>query len=330
MRKRIQVLMVGLCVICLCGFFSGVAPAAAGEIVLKAVTGWPANDRMSTAPFFIFQEMVNKRLKGKVNIKYLGGPEVIPSFDLIEAVRTGVVDIANLPPAYYQRAVPEVAVMNLSQLNHRESRQSGFYQAYNEVHQKKLNSFYYAWTNAEGLRYAIYLTKKIEKPDLTGLKLRGSPAYAPLIKALGASVVIMPPPEVYTSLERGVIDGMCWPNMGVTDYGWNEVVKYMIEHEFWRGAAVVLFNLDTWNKLPDDLRKELSGMAVELEDKSAEFNQKLRLEYHKLYKASGMQFIKFSPEDEKKYLDTIYKATREDFLKTSPDVGEKLLKLVTK
>jgi TRAP-type transport system periplasmic protein len=303
---------------------------SAKEIVLKAVTGWPANDRMSVGPFLIFQKAVNERFKDQLKIEWVGGPEVIPSFELIEAVKNGVVDIANLSVAYYEKQLPEAAVLTLSQRNHRELRQSGFFDAFNQIHQKKVNSLYYAYTTGEGLRYAIYLNKKIDRPEFAGLKLRASPAYVPFLRALGAAPAVIPPADIYTALERGTIDGICWPNMGITDMGWQEVVKYMIDHEYWKGASVMLFNLNAWNKLPEPLRKELSEMSTKLEDDFADFNVKLREEYRQAYKSAGIQFIQFSPDDAKKYLDTIYETTKEDFLKKNPEGGAKLLDLVKK
>ena len=330
MRIRMRYLVLGLCILCFCGLFSNVATVESKEIVLKAVTAWPANDRMSTVQFFLLQKMVNQELKGKVRIEYLGGPEVVPSFELIEAVKSGMVDIASMSCGYYTRVVPDVGALWLSERNHRELRQSGFYDAFNEIHQKKLNTVYYAWTNGEGLRFAIYLKEKIEKPDFSGLKLRGSPNYVPQFKALGATPVILPPPEVYTALERGVIDGVGWPNMGITDWGWDEVVKYMVDHEFGKGDQVILFNLDTWKKLPEPVREKLMDMAPKFEDDAAKYCTDLRLEYRKLYKASGIEFIRFSPDDAKKYLNTIYEASKEDYIKRCPETGPALLKLTTK
>jgi TRAP-type C4-dicarboxylate transport system substrate-binding protein len=71
-------------------------------------------------------------------------------------------------------------------------------------------------------------------------------------------------------------------------------------------------------------------MAPKLEDWSAKFLIKLRLEYRKLYKASGIEFIQFSPMDAKKYLDNAYNATKEEFLKKAPKEGPRLLELLTK
>jgi TRAP-type C4-dicarboxylate transport system substrate-binding protein len=330
MRKRMRFLVLGIFLLSFCGFFTNVASLGAKEIVLKAVSAWPANDRMSTAPLFYLQARVNKELKGKVRIEFLGGPEVVPSFELIEAVRSGMVDIGTLSCSYYMRVVPEVGVLNLSQFDHKGLRQSGFYDAFNQVHQKKLNTFYYGWTNGAGIKYAVYLRRKIEKPDFSGLKFRASPIYVPFIKALGAAPVILPPPEIYTALERGVIDGICWPNMGITDWGWDEVLKYMVDHEVLSPDQVVIFNLDTWKKLPEEVRKHLLEIAPAYEEKCAQHHIKLRAEYRKLYKASGLEFIKFSPEDARRFESTVYEATKKEYLKKCPETGPGLLKLLTK
>src|SRR5678816_157464 len=54
------------------------------------------------------------------------------------------------------------------------------------------------------IRDSLYLTKKIDKPDLTGLKIRITPVYREFFQAMNAQVMTTPPGEVYTALERGV------------------------------------------------------------------------------------------------------------------------------
>ena len=56
----------------------------------------------------------------------------------------------------------------------------------------------------ENQPFHLYLNKKIDKPDLTGLKIRITPVYRDFFQALNANVVTTPPGEVYTALERGV------------------------------------------------------------------------------------------------------------------------------
>ena len=51
--------------------------------------------------------------------------------------------------------------------------------------------------------------------DLTGKKMRTTPLYTPFFKAMGATTKNISPAEVYTALERGVVDGLAWPEGGV-------------------------------------------------------------------------------------------------------------------
>ena len=63
--------------------------------------------------------------------------------------------------------------------------------------------------NITGMR-VVFSTKDITSVnDLKGMKLRinPTPVYRDFFQALGATVVQTPPGEVYTSLERGVVDG---------------------------------------------------------------------------------------------------------------------------
>ena len=62
--------------------------------------------------------------------------------------------------------------------------------------------------------------------DLKGKKVRGTPAYHPLIRMLGGAPVVLPIPEVYTALEKGVIDGAASPVVGLLGVKWYEVAKY--------------------------------------------------------------------------------------------------------
>ena len=101
-------------------------------------------------------------------------------------------------------------------------------------------------------------------------------------------------------------------------------------NDFLVGDQTIIFNLDTWKRLPEEVRKHLLGIAPQYEDKCAKHHIKLRAEYRKLYKASGLEFIKFSPEDARRFESTVYEATKKEFLKKRPQTGPGLLKLLTK
>ena len=77
--------------------------------------------------------------------------------------------------------------------------------------------------------FHLYLNKPIDKPDLKGLTIRVTPVYRAFFAELGANLVQTAPGEVYTALERNVIDGYGWPTQGILDLGWQEKTKYRVD-----------------------------------------------------------------------------------------------------
>ena len=70
------------------------ADGEAAPSELKAATSFPRNSIWEIG-FFMFVDRVNERGKGKLKLNYVGGPEAIPAFQLFDAVRSGVVDVAS-------------------------------------------------------------------------------------------------------------------------------------------------------------------------------------------------------------------------------------------
>jgi len=77
--------------------------------------------------FHMVIDMINRGVKGELEIKVVGGPESIPARQQPEAVRTGAVDMAWVPCSWYRSVVPEAAIMNLSQLEPWDERKTGWY-----------------------------------------------------------------------------------------------------------------------------------------------------------------------------------------------------------
>src|SRR3954462_10103030 len=81
-------------------------PVTAQEVTLRAVTSFAEGTQFSKN-FERFVEKVNKDGKGVVQINYIGGPRAMPPFEVGNAVRTRVVDMANVTGAFYTNLLPE-------------------------------------------------------------------------------------------------------------------------------------------------------------------------------------------------------------------------------
>ena len=83
---------------------------------------------------------------------------------------------------------------------------------------------------------------------------------------LGASPVVLPGGEVYSALEKGVVDGAAWPASGVLGMRWYEVAKYMLRPSFGLSHYLFLMNLNAWNRLTDAERNILLAEGRKAEE----------------------------------------------------------------
>ena len=297
-------------------------------IVLKAVTGF-AKQTFWTEAFWMFQDRVNKELKEELNITYAGGPEAIPPFDQIEAVRKGLADLALLPGAFYVPQVPEVDALKLSELMAWEERKTGAYDLMRELVEKKANAFYIGRVNS-GVEFFIYTNVPVRKADFTGLKIRVTPIYEPFVRALGGVPVTTAPGEVYSALQQKVVDGYGWPSLGVMDLGWHEVTKYVIDHGFYQTEVGILINLDTWKKLPESVQKRVKEIMLQVERDSSARSKEMVEKDRKALKDKGLTFITLPPPEAKTYIETAYRVGWEKVIARSPEFGPRLRALLKK
>src|SRR4029079_9697884 len=100
------------------------AAAEAQEVTLKAVTAF-AEKTTYSKPFERFIDSVNKNGKGLVQINYIGGPKAMPPFEIGNALKSGVIDIANSAGAFYTNLMPESDAWKLTQRPMAEIRKNG-------------------------------------------------------------------------------------------------------------------------------------------------------------------------------------------------------------
>jgi TRAP-type C4-dicarboxylate transport system substrate-binding protein len=308
----------------LTAFAISITAASAQEVTLRAVTAFAEGTQFSKN-FERFIEKVNADGKGIIKINYIGGPRAMPPFEVGNAVRTKVVDIANVPGAFYTNLMPEADAFKLMTKPMSEQRKNGSWELINQLHNQKLNSYYLA-RSFPNVPFHIYLNKKIDKLDFTGLKIRVTPVYRDIVQALGGTPITTPPGEVYTALERGVVDGYGWPITGIFDLGWEKVTKARMDPAFYSVEVNVLVNLDTWKSLNDAQRKVLTDAALWLEALDAENVAAIAAEREKQAKA-GIATIDFGAAESKKFIDRANDVGWQAVIAKSPETGKKLREL---
>lgn len=320
MCKRIALGLAAAISICSSGF--------AQEVTLRAVTAF-AEKTTYSRPFEKFIEQVNAEGKGIIQINYIGGPKAMPPFEVGNALKAGVVDVANTTGAFTTNVMPESDAWKLTERPMSELRKNGGYDYMAKLYAEKMNAIFLARL-VDNNQFHLYLNKPISTPDLTGLKIRITPVYRDFFQALGATVVQTPPGEVYTSLERGVVDGYGWPITGIFDLGWHEKTKYRVDPGFYTVEVSVLVNKTTWDKLSDAQKAVLRKAAERGEaEAAAEFGAE-NAKDTKRQADAGIQTIKFDGTVAEAYRTKAYQAGWEGVIKQSPEHGPKIKEFFAK
>jgi len=330
--KKLLVGFMGLAL--LGGLFAGPAtsPAQAAEpVVLRAVVPTPVYIPIVAPVKNMYVPGIEKASEGRLKINLMGGPEVVPPESQVDAVRKGIIDMAFQWVSDYRHLVPVSGAMHLTPYSPWEEREKGVFDYWVKVH-KKINVQYigrWAW----GMRFNFHLRNKEVKnlSDFKGLKM-DDPIYIHAIpKAFGMVPLEISGPDIYTAMERGVIDGYIWADFGRYP-GWEKVTKYIVEDPFLQMDMVILINQDAYNKIPQDLKDVLANYTAQYEREATAWYQAQVSKEREKYIKAGSKFIRLPPEEGKYLTETALKLAWEEDVKTtvSPEEYKEVRALLTK
>lgn len=304
---------------------SAVFPVSAQQVTLRAVNAFQEGTTYARN-FERFVEKVNQEGKGLVQINYLGGPKAIPTMEQGAALRNGVVDLSNTTTSFIASVSPESLSVNYASVPWAEMRRNGTVDFLNKLMMEK--GLYYFARTGDGVPYHIYLNKRIDKADLSGLKIRIAPIYREFFTRLGASVMQVAPGEVYTALDRGVVDGYGWPLLGIFDLGWHEKTKYRVDPGFYNIELGVIFSAKSWNALNAAQKAFLEKQGAWLESLNADMSTKAAPAETKRQADAGIEVIRLPEAEAKKFLQLSLDAGWAGVIATSPQHGPKLRQLM--
>ena len=109
----------------------------------------------------------------------------------------------------------------------------------------------------------VYSKTPINKlEDFKGMKIRyASIANKVMLDALGATTMLIPPPESQDALAKGIVDGATFPHEAGFAYDLASVAKYAIEPRLASATFAFVMNPAKYNSLPPDLRAILDKEA---------------------------------------------------------------------
>ena len=132
----------------------------------------------------------------------------------------------------------------------------------------------------------------------------GTSTVREALKRLAATPVFFPITEIYTAVDRGVVDGEveCWEAQRT--FNFLEVTKYRTAVSLWTALVTIAMNLDAWNSLPPDIKQLFEeDMGLEASRRAGSMFdavEKVMLEEVKNYdQKKGNPEIYYLPEDER-------------------------------
>ena len=231
----------------------------------KMVTTWSPNMPVLGEGCNMFSDWVNKMSGGRLEINVYGGGELIPSLESFDAVSNGAIEMGSGASYYWAGKIPSGQFfssvpfgMNSKQMNS-WIISGGGYKLYREIYEP-FNLIPFVGGNTS-MQMGGWFNKQINSfNDLNGLKMRIPGFGGKVLSKAGGTAVTVAGGEIYTNLERGVIDATEWIGP-YHDYlmGFYQVAKYYY-YPGWHEPGTCLeafINLKAYNELNGDLKRLL-------------------------------------------------------------------------
>lgn len=294
---------------------------------LQMLSSWDQNYPMRQMLVDPFVKDVEEGTKGAIKIR-VSGPETVPSFEQLQPVGAGVFQLLYTHGAYHFGTTPIATAVEALSGTLDQWRAAGI-KEHLDAHYRQFGvKLLMLAPSAANQGYHMVLRSPVKPTgDLQGFKVRATPTYDGVLKLLGASPVILPPAEVYTSLDKGLVDGAAWPTFGVFNYKWYEVSKFVLRPAFGTTTQLLFVNLAAWNKLSDGERKVMSTAASKAEENYYNGYSKLSEEELKKLLGKGMSVVEMGPAQKARLNDAWAAGQWENAAKKMPKEAEALRNL---
>ncbi|PID65556.1 MAG: C4-dicarboxylate ABC transporter substrate-binding protein [Gammaproteobacteria bacterium] len=242
---------------------------AKDEVVLRFSYFWPATSAFHKGAVEPWAKKIEQESNGRLKIQLFPSSTLSKATATYEAAVKGTVDIGSQAQGYTNGRFPLTQIAELPGLSSTATQMGCILQTLydNGTIASEYEDSHVLFMYGLGPSAIHTADKAVKKPeDLKGLRIRRPSAVAgDLIETLGASPVGMPAGDVYTSLQKGVIDGLSFPWEASKAFRVNEVTKYHTNMPLYTSSLVVNMNKAKYDSLPDDLKKVLdnnSGMEM--------------------------------------------------------------------
>ncbi len=275
------------------------------EVQWKMVTTWPKNFPGLGSAAETFARLVAEMSNGRMKVHVYGAGELVPAFEVFDAVSQGVADAGHGAAYYWKGKIPASVFFTAVPFGMTAQEMNGWFHYGGGL---ELWRELYAPFNlvpfsggSTGVQMAGWFNKEVNTADdLKGLKMRIPGLAGEVFTRAGGSSVRISGGELYTSLETGVIDAAEWvgPFNDLT-LGLHQVAKYYYYPGWHEPGAMLelIVNANALAALPDDLQAIVSAAArAANQDMLDEFTARNNAALQELVEVHGVELRRLPDE----------------------------------
>ncbi len=241
---------------------------------LKLATSWPAHFPIMGTAVENFVNRVTQASGNSIEIKLYPKNTLIPALAVFDAASSGEIDIFHSGPYYWKGKNSAFSLfsgmpfgMTAQEIN-AWMHYGGGYELWREMY-SRYNLYPFLGGNTN-IQMGGWFRKEINSlDDLEGLKMRVPGLGGEVFSTMGVNPILLPAGEIYTALERGVIDATEWVGPALDlKMGFYKVAPYYYSGWHEPGSILELtFNHQSWKKLPQEHQVIIEMASEEMNSK---------------------------------------------------------------
>jgi len=314
-KKLISILVAAVVALSFCMFSVGTVYAKP-KVVIKLQTVYPLTVLSQTGMNLkFFAEKVNVLTNGEVEIRLFAPGQLVKAKQGLSAVQKGMIDafFAGIG-LYFAGVIPEAAGEWLPYSWENTDDMFDIYLNYGYLDMMRTvyeqHGVYLVAPMCVGTQGFITKFPIRALEDMKGKKIRSSGMGGYAVQALGAAPVGLAPAEIYTSLQRGTVDGTTFPWYTVENHKFYEVASHISTPGMFNpGVCDLIFNKKVWERLTPEQQKAINFAGLQMLYHSKQLNDASDEAAYAFCKAHNVENITLSDaefERFKKAVEPVY------------------------
>jgi TRAP-type C4-dicarboxylate transport system substrate-binding protein len=308
--QKLALFTISLCLVLV--FISLPAMTGCGEeestsaqpVVLKlTTTAGPPPSMGLTLTQSEIAKLFEERTDGRVKIEIYWSETLASGKETVNALQTGIADIAYLRTFAEPGKVPLCTASELPGVSN--DNWSLLWAYWDLMNQPEISDELEQYNLKPICALLIAEQELISRvpirslADLAGRKVAASGVSAEIIDGLGGVALAMSPSEQYEGLLRGTIDAICAPVDAIQAFRFYEGGKYFTQIQIAPRMHPFVINKDSWNKISAKDQKIITDLLSELHEIAYDtIMVDTAGEAIKVMQDAGVEFISFSAADE--------------------------------